>query len=392
MAFETPTTKAISDNIVAQLEATFGESMPKSFTRVLAKVLAGVFVILYKYCGFIFLQMFVSSASMRPTEINGRSVVPLVEWGRLIGAGGPGPASPAEIRVKVTAEITGASIPSGAQIVNPRTGVVYLTTESTVLESLETEIQALAVSDPNGGGGAGIIGNVRAGELLSFANPLTGAARTVTVVGTTTTGVEAETDDAYRTRVIARFQQRPQGGAYVDYRNWASEALGVKQAYAYASTNPGQVDIYVESATEPDGIPTVEQMQAVYESVNFDQEGLATRRPVGALVTINPITRKAFSVTVNGLSVENQPDVRAEIEAALSKYFEDREPYLVGLEPYQRRKDRITVTAVSGVIDDIVSAYGGIFVNVTMALGGVNTAIYTLAPGEKAKLQGVTYT
>lgn len=391
MSFETPTTKSISDNLVAQLETTFGESMPKSFTRVLSKSLAGVFVVLYKYCGFIFLQMFVSTASMRATTVNGKRIVPLIEWGRLIGAGDPYPASAAEIRVKVTAEILGANLPSGAQIVNPRTGVVYLTLESVILGSLETEIQALAVSDPNGGSGAGTLGNVRSGELLSFANPLTGVARTVTVVGTTTTGIEGEKEEDYRARVIARFQQRPQGGAYVDYRLWSADAKGVKQVYVYASDFPGQVEVYVVSATEAFGIPTQEQLDAVLHAINYDVDGLASRRPVSALVNVLPISLKPFSITIHGLSVDNEPDVRQEIFTTLSRYFDDREPYLVGLAPTQRRRDRITVTAVSGVIDDVVSAYGGVFADVVMTTDNVETPIYTLGKGEKARLHGVTY-
>lgn len=392
MAFETPTTKSISDNLVAQLEATFGESMPKSFTRVLAKVLAGVFVILYKYCGFIFLQMFVSTASMRPTEINGKSVVPLIEWGRLIGAGDPEPATQAELRIRVTAEVIGTDLLSGTQVVNPRTGVVYLTLESVILENETTDVQVLAVSDRTGGGGAGIIGNVQSGTVLSFANPLTGIARNVVVLGTTVTGEDAETDDAYRSRVIAEFQQRPQGGAYVDYRRWAGEAQGVKQAYPYASEFPGQVDVYIESSTEVDGIPTSEQLQAALDSINLDKEGLATRRPVGALVNTMPIERIAFNVTIDGLTVENEPDVRVEIGAALTKYFEDKEPYLVGLIANQRRRDRITETAVSGVIDDIVSSYNGVFTEATLKIGSTVTPVYTLGTGEKAKIGSVTYT
>nr|MCH9737100.1 hypothetical protein [Actinomycetes bacterium] len=61
MSLTTPTTKEISDNIIAQLEASFSQTIPllqKAFFRVLSTVLAGVFILLYKYGGFMFLQMF----------------------------------------------------------------------------------------------------------------------------------------------------------------------------------------------------------------------------------------------------------------------------------------------------------------------------------------------
>jgi len=61
MSLVTPTTKELSDNIIAQLEATLNQTiplLPRAFNRVLAKALAAVFILLYKYGGFIFLQIF----------------------------------------------------------------------------------------------------------------------------------------------------------------------------------------------------------------------------------------------------------------------------------------------------------------------------------------------
>ena len=386
------TTKEISDNLIVQLEATFGSSMPKSFSRVLAKVLAGVFIILYKYCGFIFLQLFVSTASMRPTEINGKTVTPLIEWGRLIGAGDPFPATQAELVVRVTAEILGTTLPAATQIVSVASGVTYITMQAVTLDTTLTDIGVIAVSDQSGGGGAGTIGNLEPGAALSFANPLSGVARGVSVVSQAVTGTDAETDDQYRTRVISRFQLRPQGGAYVDYKLWAESTPGVLQAYPYTSSNPGQVNVYIESSTEPDGIPTTAQLAAALESIKYDNStGLATRRPAGALVNTRAIIRAPFSVEIVGLSVGTPVTVKANSEAALNAYFVERSPYLVGLT-LPPRLDRITESAVSGIVEDVVSLANGIFTEAKLYKSAVLTPIYTLGIGEKAKLTGVTYT
>ena len=99
MSLTTPTTKDISDNIIAQLEATLNQTiplLPKSFLRVLAKVLGGVFVLLYKYGGFMFLQMVVSTESINETMVNGKVFSHFIEWGRLIGIGDPVAATQAE--------------------------------------------------------------------------------------------------------------------------------------------------------------------------------------------------------------------------------------------------------------------------------------------------------
>ncbi len=392
MSLETPTTKEISDNIVAQMEATFGASMPKSFTRVLAKVLAGVFVILYKYCGFIFLQMFVATASLRPTVVNGKTVIPLVEWGRLIGAGDPNPATAAELNIRVQVEIIGSTLPAATQLVHVPSGVTYITTKGVVLAADLVDVNVIAVSDQNGTGGAGTIGNLTTGAVLSFANPLSGVARNAIVQSQVITGADAETGEQYRARVVNRFQLRPQGGAYVDYKLWAEETPGIKQAFPYAADTPGQVDVYIESATEVDGIPTTAQLQAALDSINYDNStGVASRRPVGALVNTFSIIRVGFAVEVQGLLVENEPDVRADISSALTKYFLDKEPFLVGLS-VPPRIDRVTVAAVSGVVDDVVSLANGVFTDVILKKGVTVTPVYTLGKGEKSKLTGVIYT
>ena len=87
MATQTPTTQELSSSIVGAIEAQIGQTvpfLPKSFIRVLAKVLAATFITLYKYIGFIGLQLFVRTASGSPTVINGKTITPLIEWGRLI--------------------------------------------------------------------------------------------------------------------------------------------------------------------------------------------------------------------------------------------------------------------------------------------------------------------
>jgi uncharacterized phage protein gp47/JayE len=214
MSLTTPTTKDISDNIIAQLEATLNQSiplLPKSFLRVLAKALAGVFVLLYKYGGFMFLQVFVRTASANETTINGRSLVPLTEWGRLIGVGDPAAATQAELLIDITVENQTGSLPSGSQLVNTDNGVTYITIGSVLLNAPTVQATIRAVSDQAGGGGAGAIGNLDPGATVSFANPLANVSRNTSVVSQVVTGADGETTEAYRQRVIDRFQKRPQG-------------------------------------------------------------------------------------------------------------------------------------------------------------------------------------
>lgn len=397
MSLQTPTTKEISGNIVAQLEASLNQSiplLPKSFLRVLAKALAGVFILLYKYGGFMFLQIFVQTASASDTVVNGQTIRPLVQWGRLIGIGDPVAATEAELLVNVTVEVQTGTLLAGTQLVNSDNGVTYITIGDVLLNAPTVPAVIRAVSDQAGGGGEGAIGNLDPGAIVSFANPLANVARDTVVDSQVTTGANGESTEAYRQRIIDRFQKTPQGGAYADYEQWGEEVVGIINVYPYTSECPGQVDVYVEateaSSGNEDGIPTTAQLAAVLESIELDQDGLATRRPAGALVNAFPITRTPFSVNVSGLTVDDLAQVQTDIESAVKEYFLDRDPFIVGLSVPPRR-DRITQSAVGGVVDDIVSAAGGIFGAVTIELLGIDIGIYSLGTGEKAKAEVVTF-
>lgn len=390
----TPTTKQLAQNITDQITASMGIAaplLPKAFIRVLARALAAVVVVLYKYAGFIFLQMFVSTASDKPTTVNGRTVVPINEWGALVGIPERTPATQAELTVTVIVTLQSGFLRTGDQLIGPDNGVTYLVAGDVALDAPTIEVVVRAAGDQQGGNGSGTIGNLEIGAIVSFANPLPNVGRDTTVLNAVVTGADEEATEAYRQRILDRFQKRPQGGAYADYEQWSEEAAGVLNSYPYTSDCPGQVDVYIESSTELDGIPTTAQLQAALDLINLDQNGLATRRPAGALANTFPITRTAFDVRVLGLSVPGDlATVRDQIEATLTAYFLERAPFIIGLT-VGARTDQITQTAVGGQIDDVVSAAGGFFTSVELSVLGGVTTLYFLGIGEKAKLGALTY-
>jgi len=397
MTIQTPTTAEINANIIAQLEASLNRSvplLPRSFLRVLAKALAGVMTILYKYAGFIFLQVFVTTASFRETEVNGRRVVPLIEWGRLIGVGDPKESEQAELTIILTVESQGGVLPINSQLLNAQTGVTYLTLSGVELNAPTKTVLVRAVADQTGTGGAGALGNMNPGDVMAFVNPQAAVAQSTTVESQNVTGAEAESEAAYRQRVVERFQRRPQGGAYADYEQWGEAVAGILNVYPYTSDCPGQVDVYVEateaSSGSADGIPTLAQLESVLAAIELDENGLASLRPAGALVNAFPIKRKDFTVTVSGLAVADLATTREEVTAAVKEFFLTRAPYIVGLN-VPPRADRITASGVAGVVDDIVSARGGIFSGSVITLDSNPIDIYTLGIGEKAKAGAVVY-
>ncbi len=396
MALDTPTTKEVNDTIIAQLEASLAQTiplLPKAFLRVLAKTLAAVFIILYKYAGFIFLQMFVKTASFQETTINGRTVIPLVEWGRLIGVGDPASAASAQLTIDITVTDQVGSLPSGTQLVNAGNGVTYITIGQVLLNAATVQAQVAAAADQSGGNGSGVIGNLDPGAILSFANPLANVARDTVVASQDVTGANGESEEAYRQRVVDRFQKRPQGGALADYEIWGEEPAGILNIYPYTG-NPGEVNVYAEATPEssgsPDGIPTAAQLVEVDNSIQFDQAGLASRRPANAFVNVRPITRVAFDVTIVGLLADDIDQVEADITTAVTEYLFNRDQFIVGLSVLPR-KDQITRSALGGVVTDIVEAAGGVFGSVLLSLDGTSIEIYLLQEGEKAKAKSVSF-
>lgn len=396
MNLTTPTTSQVYSTMMAQIELSIGQTipiLPKAFIRVFAKVFAGVFITLWKYAGSIFLQLFVRTAQYGETTVNGQRVNPLVEWGRLIGVGDPDEATPAELVFDVTVTTQSGTIPSNTQIIRSDTGVIYLTTASVALNAATVQVSAVASGDPDGNGGAGEQGNLQVGDSCEFVNPIANVRRTVTVASVTSEGADAEDPEDYRVRIIRRFQRRPQGGAYSDYRAWAEDVGDVVNVFPYRSATPGEIDLYVEVSTDsdPDGIPSVAQLSDVQDAIEYDSGGKASRRPVGAAINYLAISRKSIDVEVNGLDGSSVAEVEDAIETAVDDYLRSREPFILGLSVLPR-KDRITLAAVSGIVAQTAEAMGHTIASVTMEIDSVSEVGYELQEGELAKLGNITFT
>lgn len=399
MSLTTPTTAQISANILAQLEASLGQTvplLPKAFLRVLAKVLAGVFILLYKYGGFIYLQLFVQTAANDDTEVLGEQVNPLQFWGNLVGIGTPTAPTYAELLIDITVTNQTGTLPSGTQLVNSDNGVTYVTLGAVNLDAATVQATIRAAADQSGGGGAGTLANLNPGDELTFANPLANVDRTVVVNSVVVTAADAEDTEVYRRRILDRFQKPPQGGAYADYEQWGEEAAGIINVYPYTG-DPGEVNVYSEatvaSSGSADGIPTAAQLQAVLDLINFDDDGLASRRNANAFVNSLPITRTGFDVTVTGISgVDDLAEVQTDVTAAVTEYFASVEPFIAGLS-IPPRNDQITRTRLTAIVEDIVTAAGGTFTSSSFTLtgGSGQLAAYVLGEGEKAKLVDIFY-
>jgi len=135
-------------------------------------------------------------------------------------------------------------------------------------------------------------------------------------VASVTAGQDSELDPALLTRLLARIQTPPQGGALTDYVAWARTIAGVTRAWPYGGMfGPGTVGVtFVMDNTEGGPIPDGGTVYAVQAYIN-------TVRPVTANVTVFAPTALPVDFTIH--LVTSSTPVQEAIEAGLAAYISD---------------------------------------------------------------------
>lgn len=400
MSLQNKTIKEIEDIIINQLESTFNFKIPilsKSFNRVLARVLAGVWQINYKVAAWIFLQLFVSTASFKDFKVFGKTINPLKAWGNLIGIGDPLPSTQARLSIDIVVNTPGETLSTGTQFKSTINNFVYITDISYTLTAGTMAIEVLSTQ-------GGTQGNLNNGDPISLVNPLGVIERESVVNAIITAGTDAETEIEYRARIEERFKQRPQGGALVDYRLWASTVTGIYQTYWYTGDIPTYVLGYVAGDQDlyTDRIPDTNLLLAVGDAVDFETiEGVKVgqRRPLGAIIdpladksytNIKPIVPKLFDVDIIDLVAPDLTTVKGLISDALTAYFFEREPYIEGLS-FPPVKNTIQQATIIGIIQNVVQANNGSFLNALLKDEGLIIPNYILGVGQLSKLDNILY-
>lgn len=376
------TAKQISDQFVANLEAELTQSiplLPRSFIRLIAKLLGLVFVVIFQWSEFVALQMFVRTASDKEITIGGITFTPLDWWGNLIGETRK-VGQRTEGTTTVTVLSSGGTLLAGAQLIDPNTQEVYLVVSdvSITTPTITPTVRAVNYSTA---------ATLYVGQILSFVSAPSNVVKNTMVASVTVQGADPETTEAWRERQLEWWAARPQGGSYADYRDSGESVDGVENIYPFSggtdaipTSGPGQVDIYVEATGTTDGIAPAALLTAVYDE-------LETWRPINDYINTASIYRRTFNITVSGLSVSGVSTVRTAIQDALDEYMQSRENYILGLSRLPRR-DTISDAEASGIAGRVVAAYGGTVDSVSVNAG---IPAYVLAEGEKAKLGSITW-
>lgn len=258
MAFERPTLTEIYTRVTSDLKTKIVGALTflkRSVLIVIAKILSGAIHLVYGYLDNIVSQLFAMTAD----------TVYLEQIGLEIGISRK--AGDHAVGQAVVTGTTGNVVDAGTRL-QSASGNIY-TVDSNV--TLLSGTGVIDLTSEN----VGLAYNESGGISLSFVSPVSGI-DSVAVVSSSglTGGLDSETDDDYRARVLLRKRRPPQGGCDFDYVAWCLEVPGVTRAWAIPeyfgigtvgvafvrdddtpiipnSTEIAQVEAYIISHTDP---------------------------------------------------------------------------------------------------------------------------------------------
>lgn len=296
MPFSRPTLTELIQRTQADAETRLtggAPLLPTSNIAILSRVLAGGVHGLYGYLAWIAQQVLPDTAE---AEFLARHAG---IWGiaRLAATFAQG---------NVTLAGTNGSVAPAGTLLRRADGAEYaLDSDATIV--LGTATVAVTAT------AAGDAGDTAAGVGLTLVSAVSGITAAATVAsGGLTGGADAEDDDALRTRLLARIQQPPQGGAEHDYLAWTFAAHPeVTRAWVYPEElGPGAVTVraMTDGATS-NGIPSATVIEAIEDYID-------PLRPVTAAVSVLAPTAVEFDLEISAAPATAA--VQASIEAAIA--------------------------------------------------------------------------
>ena len=392
MSINIPTTQEIVDRSITFFESNLNQTIPlnpKAFVRILCAILGMNYSELYRYAVERALQTLALTATGDDLVLVGNN------YGIYIK-----PSEAFECTADLPA-LNGTNIPVNWVFVSDTTALRYRT-KTTVVAVAGVALLELVAEDP------GSDPNMSVSETLTIDTQIAGAESTATITVIINDGIDKESDESYRRRILNEIRTVGGGGNGVDYRTWAEQTPGVFRAFPYAGTplailptpKPGDRTVFIECDTsiDPDGIPPSGLLDDARDYITTNPDTGKTRPPLGEVdstLWIEPITRTTFYTEIDNLSVDPTilVQVKADIATALSEYYFNVVPYLPGVDSIVTKNDIITRLTISEVVQDILNPVGGTAdqVNFGIAPGVFTLATYTLGQGELGKTGGETY-
>jgi hypothetical protein len=387
-----PTVSQLYSDILADLEAEFGDTIPvfgKAFLRGLAAVQAGKMKLYYLAIANLQKNIFVDTAE--PESIGGT----LERFGRIKLGRNPFAAVAGQYEVTVTGN-TGAIIKASTTFKSNDSSLspgklFVLDTEYTLPGTSGTiTIRALE---------SGLESKLSVGDTVTATAPIALVNRIATVISEAVQSLTAEDIEEYRRKALDAYRLEPQGGAASDFRLWASDAQGVKQSYPFAKSGTNaEINLYVEATTadsiDGKGTPSAGILSDVEDVVEFDPDitkplSERGRRPLGVFqVHYLPVSVKNIDIEITGF-VGITPAIQTVIFNGLKAAIDQVRPFVSGADVLENKNDVLDINKIISTI--LTVKPGSIFGAVVLKVDSVPVSSFTMTNGNIPSLNSVTY-
>lgn len=293
MPFETPSLPVLISRTQSDLAS---DALRRSDAQVLARTMGGTAYGLYGYLNWIVDQILPDKADEETLE---RIAALRLNQPR-------NTAQPAEGGVTFSAA-AGAVLDVDV-VLQASDGRMYRVTAgvTTVAGLNTTTIEAVET---------GVLGNADAGLQLTLVQPVPGVTNAFTVIAPGLSGgIEKESIESLRARVIRSYRVIPHGGSVDDYETWALEFPGVTRAWCRGNyLGPGTVGLFAMRDNDSIPLPNPTQLQEIRDYIE-------PLRPVTAELYVLAPMLKPVPYSIH--PVPDTTAVRAAITASLRDLHE----------------------------------------------------------------------
>ncbi|BCQ23167.1 baseplate J/gp47 family protein [Caballeronia sp. NK8] len=304
-------------------------------------------------------------------------------------------ASAAQLTATFTGGTTGTPLSAGSQVTRGD-GAIYTTAATATVDGSGNLSVTIIAAVP------GSAGNANVGTAVSLGVAVPGIQSAGSITGTVLSGADIETNDALRTRMLAAYQNTPQGGDANDYQGWALAVPGVTRAWvAPNGFGAGTVVLYTMwdiAEASHSGFPQGTNGVSQYDKgpggtpratvATGDQlavaDSIINEQPVTALVySCAPIPNN-LTYSISGLT-STTTATRAAISAAISDVlFRNGDPRAGTINRSDIESAIASVSGTSGFVITLVQ--GNVSGTVTTYPGNITSGF-----GQLPVLAGVNY-
>lgn len=278
MPWITPTLRQTRELVRGEITSKLAGAsfIGNSVLRVMSDTTAGMTHLVLRFINWLALQLLPDTAETEWLDRHGDIWLTNSDFttGRKV-------ATLAEGKATMTG-IVNTVVPLGTRMESDTTK--YETIQPITIGITATEVLVRAID-------AGVAGNLNPGDRIALSDPIHGVDNAVIIV-TMLGGVDQETDDELRVRVLERIREPPMGGDSEDYVAWALAVPGVTRAWsAPLEMGMGTVTVRfmcddLRKTDDPltDGFPLDTDIRAVQKYLDF-------KRPVAVkdFFVVSPI-------------------------------------------------------------------------------------------------------